>query len=583
MAFAQKTSARGGAAALVACCIVATATAAAATARIDLTATAAATTKFPHFWEASVGSSHAAMGLRVDWREHLTMAVRDCGFKGIRMHAIFDDDMSVVFPPCNFPPCADHGGHGIPAPAVYSWYNVDKLYDFLLSINVQPLVELSFMPQALAGCRQGCPTAHSIAVNMTACIYGQHYMEIRMPPGHAALGTHNGHGGGTPKFNGPVVLDFGIWHDLIAAFAHHLIERYGEAEVLQWPFEVWNEMWGVTYPDPYMGLFNASAVALRGVNPKLRVGGPATMQTQHLQDFVNRATALGVRPDFVSAHLYPSDANCSGSSSAGFPHASEIDCFASVVKDAAVMVAPLPFYLTEYNVGLSTSSGLDLNRAAAFITRNAFLLAGTLDVFSYWCFSDIFEEMGLIPTPFHSGYGLITVNGIPKPAYRAFELLHRAGDMRVPVNVTKTTAAGGSLVVAATVNASSGGEEPAAASFSWRSLQIFASFYSKEAGQVDSPLSQGASNLEVRIEIAHDASISLPATAIGHRIDANHTAPINAWVKEGSPDYPTAAQQEAMMNASQLATESIVVAKVAPGLSAIVFTMQPDSVFHLQF
>jgi hypothetical protein len=28
-------------------------------------------------------------------------------------------------------------------------YNVDQLYDFLLSIDVRPVVELSFMPQAL--------------------------------------------------------------------------------------------------------------------------------------------------------------------------------------------------------------------------------------------------------------------------------------------------------------------------------------------------------------------------------------------------------------------------------------------------
>lgn len=33
--------------------------------------------------------------------------------------------------------------------------------------------------------------------------------------------------------------------------------------------------------------------------------------------------------------------------------------------------------------------------------------------------------------PFHDGYGLLTVNGIPKPAYRAFQLLHRLGNSSI--------------------------------------------------------------------------------------------------------------------------------------------------------
>jgi xylan 1,4-beta-xylosidase len=124
-------------------------------------------------------------------------------------------------------------------------------------------------------------------------------------------------------------------------------------------------------------------------------------QTQHLVDFLNRAQAIHAPVDFVSSHLYPTDANCT--------HAgASIDCFAETVRGAASMVAAasdlaLPFFLTEYNVGLGVPAA-DTNGAAAFVIRNAFLLDGVLDVFSYWCFSDLFEEMGLIPIPFHKGY-----------------------------------------------------------------------------------------------------------------------------------------------------------------------------------
>ena len=68
---------------------------------------------------------------------------------------------------------------------------------------------------------------------MTPCIYGQHYMEIRMPPGQATLNSRTG------WFNGPVAADFEIWYDLVKAFGSHLWEKYGEEEMTGWHFEVW--------------------------------------------------------------------------------------------------------------------------------------------------------------------------------------------------------------------------------------------------------------------------------------------------------------------------------------------------------
>lgn len=46
---------------------------------------------------------------------------------------------------------------------------------------------------------------------------------------------------------------------------------------------------------------------------------------------------------------------------------------------------------------------------------------------SYWVFTDIFEENGPPPTPFHGGFGLLTFQGIKKPAYFAYQFLNRLG------------------------------------------------------------------------------------------------------------------------------------------------------------
>ena len=53
---------------------------------------------------------------------------------------------------------------------------------------------------------------------------------------------------------------------------------------------------------------------------------------------------------------------------------------------------------------------------------------GLVDGYSFWTFSDIFEENYFPSKPFHGGFGLLTLHGIPKPSYRAFELFHDLGD-----------------------------------------------------------------------------------------------------------------------------------------------------------
>jgi xylan 1,4-beta-xylosidase len=60
--------------------------------------------------------------------------------------------------------------------------------------------------------------------------------------------------------------------------------------------------------------------------------------------------------------------------------------------------------------------------------------AGLVEGYSFWTFSDIFEENYFPSVPFHGGFGLTNLHGIPKPAYRAFELLHRLGTERLPVD-----------------------------------------------------------------------------------------------------------------------------------------------------
>src|SRR5262249_11385384 len=150
---------------------------------------------------------------------------------------------------------------------LYSFFNADRIVDFLLSIGMRPFVELSFMPEALAS---GPATVFHYRGNIT-------------PP-----------------------VDHGAWAELIRRLAGHLVARYGAAEVRQWFFEVWNEpnlrdFWAGTR-DEYFELYRYTALALKGVDGGLRVGGPATAKEEWLTEFLDFCERNDLPADFVSTH-----------------------------------------------------------------------------------------------------------------------------------------------------------------------------------------------------------------------------------------------------------------------------------------
>jgi hypothetical protein len=102
----------------------------------------------------------------------------------------------------------------------------------------------------------------------------------------------------------------------------------------------------------YMKLFNASSRGLKAVDPSLRVGGPATMQTQFVPDFIANATASGIPFDFVSTHFYPTDPQCQHG-----PMRANQDCFVDMVTtaQAAAAKAQKPFYLSVRHYVLACS------------------------------------------------------------------------------------------------------------------------------------------------------------------------------------------------------------------------------------
>ena len=439
------------------------------------------TTPFPHYWERCVGSGHALLGLREDWRAHLKKCHEELGFEYVRFHGLLCDDMSVYS-------ATRKDSH-------FSFFNIDSIFDFLISINMKPLVELSFMPRDISS---GADTVFHYRANIT-------------PPN-----------------------DYTKWVDLIKTLTKHLVDRYGVEEVRKWPFEVWNEpnlkeFWSGTQEE-YFKLYRYSAEAVKNVDSQILVGGPATARNAWIPEFREYCEKNNVPYDFISTHHYPTDA------ALAFDMDMEEQMARSkrgVLKKMAIKArqesGDYPLYYTEWN----TSAGLrdrfhDEPYAAAFVAKAIVDNVGLVDTYSFWTFSDIFEEHTQSSRPFHGCNGLQTIHGIPKPTYRAFQLLHALGNERLPVIVDKESTT------------------EAVATKNNNGIKIL--LYNHNIPRA--PIS--TENVELFIK---GAGVITSATL--EKIDESHANPKKHWVETGSPEYLNNSAVETLIEKSKIERHKI--------------------------
>ena len=112
----------------------------------------------------------------------------------------------------------------------------------------------------------------------------------------------------------------------------------------------------------------------------------------------------------------------------------------------------LPIIWSEYNATYTNEADItDSSFMGPWLANNIRLCDGLTTMMAYWSFSDVFEEQGIVKTPFYGGYGLIAAGGIPKAAFNAFALLHRLGEERLSLEMKDalvTKRADGTVVIA---------------------------------------------------------------------------------------------------------------------------------------
>jgi xylan 1,4-beta-xylosidase len=334
-----------------------------------------------------VGAGRASEGLRADWQEQLAIVQKEIGFKYLRMHGLLCDEMGVY-------------GEDKQGNPEFNFQYVDSLYDALLRMHIRPFVELGFMPTKLA------------SGNTTVFWW---------------------------KGNTSLPKDPAKWAALIQALINHWKERYGEDEINQWYFEVWNEpdirgFWPHTLEE-YFSLYKTTSEAIRAVCAKCRIGGPASAVPYAAEEAFEKWIVENPEPiDFISVHAYGvKQGFLDEDGTAGTILNPDPDAVSGRMQHSRELMNATPLknlelHFTEWSSAYTPTDYMhDQYHQASFILDKVKRATPYVDSMSYWTFTDIFEERGPRFTPFHGGFGMMNLQGIKKPSYYAFKFLSMLG------------------------------------------------------------------------------------------------------------------------------------------------------------
>lgn len=420
---------------------------------------------------------------------------------------------------------------------IYDFKILDGIFDAYKAAGVRPLVELGFMPKDLAA---DLPDRHEP--------YQVHY------PNSTISGKSNN----PPK-------DYKKWQELIHVVTAHLVQRYGQHEVLSWYFEVWNEpdidYWHST-PQDYWKLYDYAVAGVKAALPDARVGGPASTSPgnpkanlflknflEHVNSGRSAATGGPIPMDFISFHAKGSPKIEDGKVTMGINR--ELN---DADKGFALIATfpkfkHLPIIISEADPEGCAACSSKVNpannyrngtlypayTAAAFKALFALQDQHGVNLISMLSWSFEFEDKD-----FFEGFRSLATNGVDKPILNVFRMF--------------------GMMCGERVQTSSTGAVP---------LDTLVSTGVRQSPDVDAFATSAKREAAVLVWNYHDVNQSAQATTAtvtikgipsgvqrvllqNYRIDQTHSNAYTVWKQMGSPQQPTSQQYADLQAAGQL-------------------------------
>jgi len=332
-------------------------------------------------WNTMINIGRAGELLNRELQEHLLLLKNGLQYRYVRFWDLYSPELQLNLP------AKDES---------YNFTKLDRIMDFLIENGMKPYIELGWKPVQL------------IRILDEYIVKEERRNEFCTP-------EH--------------------FKSFLLRFIRHYGKRYGNSEVETWYFELWNapDMEISKDNSGYFELFEAAYHALKSLSPSIQVGGAGFGQDQAMEEIRKKLLlwkAREIKPDFITLYCFPYSTTSmeQSRSVAADPGLEATKKFARKVGGLLdeLGFGSLPLHVSEWNSSRSNRNSLhDACNKGAYMAHNLVDAVGSVDVMGYWCGSDLSFEYSDTSLALNGSTGLLTRDGIRKPAYFAVEFLNR--------------------------------------------------------------------------------------------------------------------------------------------------------------
>ena len=328
--------------------------------------------KTKKYWKRMINIGPAENLLRYDVREQVQYLKEHLGFEYMRFWQVFSEKMMIQIDEKN---------------TKYNFSLLDQVIDFLVSLKIKPHIELGFKNHTFFE-----KVGPSIFENKTK--------------NHISMIENNK----------------GFLEEMI----RHWTRRYGLEEVESWYIELEKNsaVQESVDTDEYFKVFDIIAGIFKNYAPNMNIMEKELHQL--LADWKKRKH----QPDFISLYSYPYLRDEEILDAGRNPYSSDTSYLYHQIQDAKeelrrIGMEDTEVLVTEWSSTLSNRNCLnDGCYKSAYIMKNLIENYDEVDALGYWVATDIFSESIDSEKFLFGGCGLITRNGVCKPAYFAFDFMN---------------------------------------------------------------------------------------------------------------------------------------------------------------
>lgn len=355
--------------------------------------------KYKKFWSKviSLGPAHNLLDSGI--QEHVLHLKQELDFEYLHISSLFNEKLLIDY----------RSTEG------FNYARINRLLDFLVQNKIVPFIDLGFQPWGIIG------NSH------TELIYEGYDLQD---------------------------YSVGQYENLVKDFIKQCIIRYGEDAISKWRFDLfYNEaqpIYDIEHPNQsFISFFETAFRVIKKLVPSSKVGGCGfyTYEIDNFEHFLNVCRDRGLQPDFFSVQIYPynlirnetlkDDKYTQPLSGRYFSTSSDEEYISKKVdqlKSALINTGYSPDLLIVIGWTMSLSCRNYLNDSGyrgAFLVKNMISCLDKVEIMSHEGITDLVYEHFSPTLQLFGGYGLLTKDGLKKPAYYAFDFMNRLGNLLI--------------------------------------------------------------------------------------------------------------------------------------------------------